>query len=493
MEAIQQMKHRDLTRKNNLAFGLFSVTLLAGGLLNVFSGDMATAGIYFTQVLVLAAAFVVMVRLLKKPHFFPIVLIVLGFSFTYTGVFLTGGGVTIAVIYFFLLFLSTIHLYRYVLLTGAVMGTAGHLLNASAATVDTQVIQSQLPSILLTYILASILAYTIAALSSSQMGQLETFLTRSEKEAEAQEASRDALQKSVNQMVRNITDMTAAVQENVRSQTEMASAVNDIAAGTTSQSEQIQSISSRAGEMTESMQQIRSGAERLSDTSVSAEHQTVEAAEQAASLHEEMSGYEAQLNLLNDNFQQLTEKIKETNTLSEDIIHVSEQTNLLALNASIEAARAGEAGRGFAVVADEIRKLAEMSNMAAEKITSNLQEVNATNEEALVQMTDSRSTLSLQKEKTTTVHEALQKLTDVTTHIQETLALFRGQAEKTEATASSVNATTSELALVIEQASAGAQEVSASLENLNEQNYEVSTRMKETEQLVRRLAGDGQA
>lgn len=63
-----------------------------------------------------------------------------------------------------------------------------------------------------------------------------------------------------------------------------------------------------------------------------------------------------------------SQRVREIDTLTEEILSISSQTNLLALNASIEAARAGEAGKGFAVVAEEIRQLANHSKKAVDKI-----------------------------------------------------------------------------------------------------------------------------
>lgn len=67
--------------------------------------------------------------------------------------------------------------------------------------------------------------------------------------------------------------------------------------------------------------------------------------------------------------------VQNISTMAESILGISEQTNLLALNAAIEAARAGEQGRGFAVVAEEVRKLAEQSSEAVNKIQVDVKSV----------------------------------------------------------------------------------------------------------------------
>lgn len=68
----------------------------------------------------------------------------------------------------------------------------------------------------------------------------------------------------------------------------------------------------------------------------------------------------------------LKEKGKEIEEIANFVSDISYQTNLLALNASIEAARAGEMGKGFNVVAGEVRKLANQSETAADKIKQNI-------------------------------------------------------------------------------------------------------------------------
>lgn len=132
--------------------------------------------------------------------------------------------------------------------------------------------------------------------------------------------------------------------------------------------------------------------------------------------------------------QDLGNNSKQIGEIVEVITAISRQTNLLALNAAIEAARAGEHGRGFAVVAEEVRKLAEESKSAAQKITLIVSEIQAKTGE----------TIQLMLQGATEVergNEVILSSGNFFKHISSLVEELRGQIQQVAATTSELSST----------------------------------------------------
>lgn len=95
----------------------------------------------------------------------------------------------------------------------------------------------------------------------------------------------------------------------------------------------------------------------------------------------------------------LSEQTAQISAITNQVGDLASQTNMLALNAAVEAARAGEHGKGFAVIAAEIRKLADVSRKAAERINVLVDDIQkATN-----------ATVMATEESAKTVEQAIQR------------------------------------------------------------------------------------
>ncbi len=99
--------------------------------------------------------------------------------------------------------------------------------------------------------------------------------------------------------------------------------------------------------------------------------------------------YKQKIQLIAELIIELTDYIKQIGSTVNIVENISEQTNMLALNAAVEAARAGEYGKGFAVVAGEIRKLADESKQATNKITTLVKDIEQTTSSTIIATEDS--------------------------------------------------------------------------------------------------------
>ena len=164
------------------------------------------------------------------------------------------------------------------------------------------------------------------------------------------------------------------------------------------------------------------------------------------------------------------------------ITGIADQTNLLALNAAIEAARAGEAGRGFAVVAEEVRKLAEESNKAAQKVGEIIEDLRS---QSTTSMNITEEVAELMKKTAGEAEEARNKLEEELLSIRDVNEAMQNIAAVSEEQA----AATSEMATSIESVTESIGSLEKEVHSVSSVTREVS---KAAEEMVRSLEETGE-
>jgi methyl-accepting chemotaxis protein len=148
----------------------------------------------------------------------------------------------------------------------------------------------------------------------------------------------------------------------------------------------ISELADRVTQQARTIEAISGAATQLSRDGDSVSRAGQDAREQAVAARAIIDDSGRQLSAANHNFVDLIEQVNRVHSrldgfgealktvahVTSVISGIASQTNLLALNATIEAARAGDAGRGFAVVAAEVKKLAQETASATQKIEQSI-------------------------------------------------------------------------------------------------------------------------
>lgn len=162
------------------------------------------------------------------------------------------------------------------------------------------------------------------------------------------------------------------------------------------------------------------------------------------------------------------------------ITGISDQTNLLALNASIEAARAGEAGKGFAVVAEEVRKLAEESKVAAERISQVVSSVQIETTEIVEAINSTAEVLNAGR---TIANEAQQAFEGINNGVQ----VLADQVDIVSSSTEEIAASTEEVTATMEDVSLLAKQTSTSVDAVAQKAQDQATSMNEMTAVIDRL------
>ncbi len=263
----------------------------------------------------------------------------------------------------------------------------------------------------------------------------------------------EKLQKTVQQIAGNtgklteisdsISSAASATSENVGTMKNKAAASTEI---TNSISSSLQGASTSTNDISSSVSSVASAMEEMS----------VSINEVAKNCHREKdivvkaTEKAKEARVIIDGLGESAKQISDIVSLIQD---VSDQTNLLSLNATIEAARAGDAGKGFAVVASEVKELARQTTQAAEKIQTQVDQMQGNMNQSI---------------------SAIEQVYSVISEVDDISKLIVTSVEEQSSTASEIASnlgiTDNKVTSIAQVVSEGAKEIANVANNINEVN-----------------------
>jgi len=276
----------------------------------------------------------------------------------------------------------------------------------------------------------------------------------------------EAAQEIQAQLGRTLRQVSDAVAQVASAAEELAEISEETTRGVNEQRSEIDQIATAMNEMTATVNEVARNAaeaaraaEQADSTSRNGQQVVTETVGMIRALAEEVEQAAGAI-------QKLEADSAAIGTVLDVIRGVAEQTNLLALNAAIEAARAGEQGRGFAVVADEVRTLALRTQQSTQEIQAMIERIQAGTEETVRVMDTGRNRARGAVEQAQIAGAALDEITRAVGTIRDMNAQIASAAEEQNAVTEEMNRNIMNISGVSERSAEGAGQTTRASEEL---------------------------
>ena len=272
----------------------------------------------------------------------------------------------------------------------------------------------------------------------------------------------DSVQRSSNSVNDSVENLSAVAEETIASSEEVSRAIAEVASGATQQASDAETTHQRVTDLSKQIENIYRQASKMQAISNEAKTANDEGVSRIQVLRSKTTESNDILQTVEAAILNLGAKIAEIDQVMNSINDISEQTNLLALNASIEAARAGENGRGFAVVANEVRKLAEQSSQATERVRLTITGIEMESERTINEMLRTKDITKDQNRSVEDAEQAFGKLADYMNDMVTSIGTIGQDVDQMKAYKDEVVEAIQSISNVAGQAAASSEEVSAS-------------------------------
>ncbi|WP_396125374.1 methyl-accepting chemotaxis protein [Bacillus sp. Marseille-Q3570] len=271
-----------------------------------------------------------------------------------------------------------------------------------------------------------------------------------------------AVKTSSYQVTESAEGLSAVAEETIASNEEVTRAVTDIAKGSSQQASDVESTHIRAVDLSDDIEKINEQVNSMMNISKNAEAASKNGIDQIKTLRLKNDESNHVLTAVETVINDLNNKVKEVEEVIATITEISEKTNLLALNAGIEAARAGESGKGFAVVANEVRKLAEQSSVATERVKTILKGIETESKRVGKEMNQTKVISGEQSKVVEGTEVAFTLLGESLGQMLEFISEIGNDVKSLNEHKDSVMEAIQNISAVAQQAAASSEEVSAS-------------------------------
>ncbi len=280
-----------------------------------------------------------------------------------------------------------------------------------------------------------------------------------------------AIADSVNYTVEELRSLVSQVQGTVGRVTETTQQVEatstELLAASTEQLREIRDTGESVLQMAGRINDVSGKAQETAQVA----RQSLDAAESGLRAVQNTIGG---MNLIRDQIQETSKRIKrlgessqEIGEITELISDITEQTNVLALNAAIQAASAGDAGRGFSVVAEEVQRLAERSADATRQIAALVKTIQTDTQDAVGAMERSTQGVVEGARLSDAAGTALGEIDRVSRQLADLIAQISSQALSEAQSANVVAANIQHIFAVTEQTGEGTRSTAAMVRELS--------------------------
>lgn len=272
-------------------------------------------------------------------------------------------------------------------------------------------------------------------------------------------------------MVDRLNTMIAQVVQSTTQVTSTSKELNQITTkskvGAEQQTDQLTQTATAMHEMSATVNEITQSAQMAADSAMSADNDALAGKAVVQETQQAMVELVETMMDVSQTIENLEAETESVGSILDVIRGIADQTNLLALNAAIEAARAGEQGRGFAVVADEVRSLASRTQQSTEEIQQMISKLQTEAKRSVDSMRANMQGVEQTAEKTARTEQVLETIS----HSVGTIKDMNVQ-----------------IASASEEQNVVSQQISESVQSVNEKAYETMDGADKASQIADNLS-----